>query len=365
MLAFFAVMAISILLDGRHLRVGNQLLFPILFIAYCVVSLLWSYNQTVAYRQLITQLQLILLLIFTYMAVMKNAEIKDYLDAVYIAGWGMVVHAIIRYGGLENYIKIMEEGIRMGDEITNQNVFGLVFSNAALAAAYYLVFRKRKLDLISIAVFTFFALSSGSKKAALLIVLGILAIVAVNNGIKRIYKTVIAGVIVLIAASYVLQLPYFETINVRLEEYFSGELNTSDEIRQELINVGVKLFQKKPFFGYGLDNYYLFSPTGTYAHNNFIEVLVSGGVVGFVLYYSMYVVPLCKMFLGKFKKFAWQNKEYLMLLILVVMELVFSYGMVQLYDKNSYILLGVALASANKLGLICQKETLGNPQENK
>ena len=364
MLAFFAVMAISILLDWRHLRVGNQLILPIMFILYCVISLLWAYNQRVACRQLTTQLQLILLLIFTYMVMMRGAEIKDYLEAVYIAGWGMVAFAIVRYGGLANYIKVMEEGTRMGSEITNENVFGLVFSNAALAAAYYLIFRKRKLDIISIAVFTFFALSSGSKKAALLIVLGVLAIVAVNYGIRKIYKTVIVGVVILMITSYVLQLPYFETVNVRLEEYFSGELNASDENRQQLIAAGIRLFKERPFFGYGLDNFRVAAVTSVYSHNNYIEVLVSCGVVGFALYYFMYLIPICKIFLGRYRRFAWRNREYLMLLILLAMDLVFSYGMVQLYDKTSYILLGVALASANKLGFICQKETLGNSQEN-
>ena len=365
MLMFFAVMAVSILFDGRSLRIGDQMIYPILFAVYCVISLLWSYNMSVAYRQLITQAQLILLLIFTYMAVMKNVEIKDYLDAVYIAGWGMVAFAITRYGGLDNYLAVMEEGARMGSEITNENLFGLVFSNAALAAVYYLIFHKRKVDIVSIAVFTFFALSSGSKKAALLIVLGVLGIVAVKNGIKKIYKTVIVGAIILIAATYVLQLPYFETINTRLEEYFSGELNDSDENRQQLIAAGIRLFKKRPFFGYGLDNFRVAAVTSVYSHNNFIEVLVSGGVVGFALYYAMYVVPICKIFFGKLRKFAWQNKEYLMLFILVAMQLAFSYGMVQLYNKNTYILLGVALASANKLGYIHQRETLGNLQENR
>ena len=347
MLLFFVVMAFLVLLRNFKLRVGRQICLPVAFALYMLTSVLWSYNRTVATYQLITELQLMLLLLFVYLVMLNGAEVKDYLDALYVAGWGMAIFALVRYGGLTNYLEVMGDGDRMGGEIANENSFGLVFSNAALAAAYYLVIRKRKIDIFSIAVFAFFALSSGSKKAALLIVVGIFAIALVHYGFKQLYKTILAGAVVLVFAWYVLQLPLFETVYMRLESFLSGELDKSDAGRMYMISLGLEMFWDRPILGYGLNNYRLFNPWGLYSHNNFVELLFSGGLVGFVLYYLMYLSPLCVIFLRKPKKEK-LPEQYLMLLVWIVIDLVFGYGMVQIYEKTSFILLGVALGTTDK-----------------
>lgn len=347
MLLFFAIMAFLVLLRNLKLQVGRQICLPVACVLFMLTSVLWSYNRIVATYQLITELQLMLLLVCVYLAMLNGAEVKDYLDALYVAGWGMAIFALIRYGGLTNYLEVMGQGDRMGAEITNQNVFGLVFSNAALAAAYYMIFRKRKIDIVSIAVFAFFALSSGSKKAALLIVVGIFAIALVHYGFKQLYKTILAGAVVLVFAWYVLQLPLFETVYMRLESFLSGELDKSDAGRMYMISLGLEMFWDRPILGYGLNNYRLFNPWGLYSHNNFVELLFSGGLVGFLLYYLMYLSPLCVIFLRKPKKEK-LPEQYLMLLVWIVIDLVFGYGMVQIYEKTSFILLGVALGATDK-----------------
>ena len=347
MLAFFVVMIGAILFRGYKLRAGKQLALPFAFAIYILASVMWSYNQDVATTWLVTVLQLVVLLIFSYLAMMDGAEVKDYLDALYISGWGLAAFALVRYGGLENYLKIMEDGMRMGGEIANENNFGLTFSSAAISAAYYLIIRKRKIDIVSIAVFAFFTLSSGSKKATLLIIAGIFAIAFVRFGIKKIYKTVLLGAVVLVAAWFVLQLPIFETVYSRLESFFSGELDVSDTARKNMITVGLNLFWDRPILGYGLYNYSEFYPTGQYSHNNFVELLVCGGVVGFVLYYIMYATALGTMFSCKAKGEK-LSEQHLMLLVWLVIDLIFGYGMVQIYEKTSFILLGVAMGVTDR-----------------
>ena len=359
MLLFFLIMLISIFLSGGKARAGRRLMLPVLFTLYSMASVLWSYNPDVAWTQLMTQLQLALLLLFTYLIMLNGAQIKDYLDALYIAGWSLAIFALVRYGGLSNFLEVMEDGTRMGGEIANENTFGMVFSNATLAAAYYLVIHKQKKHIVSIAIFTFFALSSGSKKAALLIVVGILGIAIAHYGIKRLYKTLLIGAAVLVVAWLVLQLPIFATINKRLTSYFSGESNVSDDARANMIKFGLEMFKDKPIFGYGLNNYHLFYPSGQYSHNNYIEVLVSGGIVGLLLYYSMYLSPLYTIFLGRHKNIIKQDKQYLMILLWIGMDLIFGYGMVQMYRKSPHIVLGVVLAAVDKLDY----EALRNPEQ--
>lgn len=348
MLLFFAVMVLTILFQGGKFRLGKNILLPIAFTIYSALSIIWAYSPNTATSQFVTQAQLFLLLVFTYLVMMDGAAIKDYLDAVYISGFGMIIFAMVKYGGLENYIEIMEEGERMGEEIANQNTYGMLFANASLCAAYYMLVKKKKLHIISIILFAFFALSSGSKKAMVLIIVGVMGIAAISFGIRRIYKTVIVGAVILIAAWYVLQLPIFETINTRLESFMSGELNMSDTKRMHMVDYGMELFKFRPAFGYGLDNFRVLYIERIYSHNNYVELLVSGGVVGLVLYYLMYLYPICTFLFGKNRKRILKNRLYLMLLMWLAVDLVFGTGMVQFYGKNAWILLGVALAVADK-----------------
>ncbi|WP_345974743.1 O-antigen ligase family protein [Sulfurimonas sp. HSL3-7] len=56
--------------------------------------------------------------------------------------------------------------------------------------------------------------------------------------------------------------------------------------RKYFIELGWGLFKDKPLFGYGLDNFREFAHT--YSHNNYIELLVGVGLVGMMIFYSIY-----------------------------------------------------------------------------
>ena len=351
MLLFFGVMALEILRKQGRMPIGQLLMLPLFFMTYMVVSYVWAVNKTLHFNQLVTQLQLMVLLVFTYFVMRDGATIKDYLKAIYVSGFCMVVYALYKYGGVVAYIDAMEYG-RMGGEIANENVFGILFGNAAICAAYYMLVEKKPLHLVSIVLFVFFALSSGSKKATLMVVAGIFCISAIHYGLKKFYKTILISAAVAVVAWLVLQLPVFTVIRYRLESYFTGTGNTtSDELRSRLITFGIEKFWQKPILGYGLNNFRNFHITGQYSHNNYIEVLFSGGLVGFIMYYGMYIAPVCMIFLGKHRKAVWKNRIYLMLLVWAAIDLAFGWGMVQLYEKSAHLFIGTLLAAADNLAI--------------
>lgn len=349
MLVFFGIMLLDIFRQRGAVKLGRLLLLPALFVLWNVVSYFWAYNQSVAFSQLVTQLQLYVLLVFVYVVMRNDGTVKDYLDAVYISGFGMALFALFRYGGLEAYIDVMQEGTRMGSGIANPNVYGMVFSGAAIAAAYYTIIKKKPLHMVSIAIFAFFALSSGSKKATLMIIAGVLFLALFYNGIKKLHKTVVIVVVAAAVFWMALQLPIFETIRMRLESFFTGEGNTtSDNIRRSMVSVGWELFLEQPVFGYGLSNYQILSAMGSYSHNNFIELLVSLGFVGTALYYLMYLVPACMLFLGRDRKQIWKDGLMIALLVWIVIDLIFGWGYVQAYEKSPYFLIGACLGIAEQ-----------------
>ncbi|MDY0354564.1 MAG: O-antigen ligase family protein [Sedimentisphaerales bacterium] len=63
-------------------------------------------------------------------------------------------------------------------------------------------------------------------------------------------------------------------------------------LRLELMRVGSELFWRRPVLGYGLGMFAHVSGMGMYAHNNYCELAVNGGVLAIVLYYCMHCIVL-------------------------------------------------------------------------
>ena len=345
-LAFFGVVVLRIVLRGK-VMLNKILLLPTLFTVYCAATMLWAYNANTVLVQMVTQVQLYILLVFTFWSMNNGATMLDYVRAIYISGLGLALFAVARYGGLSQYVDAMENGKRMGDAIANRNTYGMVFGNAALCAAYYMILRKKPLHIISFVLFAFFALSSASRKAALMIAVGTVAMAVLNYGWRRIYKTLIFGVVSLFAISLILKLPYFGEINERIMLLFSGEQDASDRIRRDMIQYGLQLIKEKPVHGYGIDNFSALYITGQYSHNNYIELMVGGGLIALVMYYLMLGIPTLSLLTGKHKKEKF-DPLHLMLFVRLGVELGFGLAMVQLYNKNSWVLIGVLMAEAVK-----------------
>lgn len=341
-LLFFGVVLLRILQRGR-IMYNHVLLLPIAFTAYCFATVLWAYQPNRALTQMVTQVQLLLLLLFTFWAMNDGVTLMDYLKALYVSGFGMLIFLVVRQGGIMQYINAMLAGERMGGAYANP--YGMVFGNAALCAAYYMILRGRKKHLISLLLFTFFALSSASRKAMLMIVIGVVAISVLHYGWNRIYRTLLAGIALVFVGYFILRLPYFSEIRERFLNLITGEQDMSDIERNQMVKLGLDLFQEKPVFGYGIGNYAALCFRETYSHNNYVELLVSGGVIALVMYYLMPLVPALGLLEGK-RRNEKIEPLHLMLYTWLTVELVFGVAMVQLYNKNSWLLMGVLMAEA-------------------
>ena len=312
----------------------------LLFTLFCAMSCLWAVNKDFAISQMNTQWQLFLLFLFAYILMRETGDIEPYFQAIYFAGFAMLLFTIYRYG-FSGFFTQMIGGARMGGEITNENTFGMAFSQALIIAFYYYLKSKKKVHLASIAVFLIFALSSGSKKALLMCIVGVIGLSVFYYGFQRIWKTILVAAVVAVVGYYLLQLPMFSVINDRFTSYLSGELSTSDLNRMRHIENGISLIKEKPFLGWGLQNYRYASGRGTYSHNNFIEVFVSTGIIGFSLYYSLYIFAGWKVVMHFLHS---REANMIVLLILTVINIVFGYGMVQFYSKGSWFFVAVLLA---------------------
>ena len=259
------------------------------------------------------------------------------------------------YGGLSGFLAIMSTGHRMGDLIGNQNTYGLVFANAALVALYYFFFNNEKRYILLAGLFIFFGLSSGSKKVVFLLILGLFFLILSKYGVRKLFKAIVYSSVSLLLGWIIIHLPIFSTILERLESYLSVTGNISDNIRAELIRYGFELFYENPLFGYGLNNYQLFHWSGLYSHNNYIEVLVSLGIIGFSVYYLMFI----KSAITLIRKRKCLKPIQFLLIFSILSSFVFGYGMVQFYSKGIWILMGVMLAEVDNI-LMIRSESRNN-----
>ena len=130
-----------------------------------------------------------------------------------------------------------------------------------------------------------------------------------------------------------------------------GTTDQSFNQRQAMIDRGWKWFLKKPFLGYGLSNFSVLHRElfgwETYAHNNFIEILVSGGIVGFALYYSIYVYIFVKLWRLVFKE---KDLTAIILFSLNICTLVLQIALVSFATTlfNVLLMLGVVYVKLNR-----------------
>jgi O-antigen ligase len=113
------------------------------------------------------------------------------------------------------------------------------------------------------------------------------------------------------------------------ERSFSGRLSFIDR--------GITLWKESPFFGHGFDQFASMSGFGRYAHNNYIELAVAGGLIGLILFYSSHSIII---------RNAMKQPMILRLRLLIFLAaiLVMDMAVVSFYEKAITCTLGTLLA---------------------
>ncbi len=125
----------------------------------------------------------------------------------------------------------------------------------------------------------------------------------------------------------------------------------SDRGRLTLYQTGFKSLLRNPL-GIGLDNFRNLkiqqanqNKIGTYSHSNYIEVAVSTGFLGFIVYYSFYASILHRLYsLRKIKLSRNDQSLYDISLCLIILTLIYDFAMVSYYEKITWLVLAITYA---------------------
>lgn len=100
---------------------------------------------------------------------------------------------------------------------------------------------------------------------------------------------------------------------------------------------GIRVWMEHPFAGVGWQNYRFYNEAGLYAHNNYVELLASLGVVGFFLYYAMFLRVGYLLFAGFCRRRVYP--EDILLLGFAFNSLIVEIGSITVYFKERLILM--------------------------
>jgi len=341
----FAGLTVLVILQRQRVHIGKAMLLVYLTFTWMFATYFWAENQYLAWVKIKTMWQLFLMFFLTYNLFSEAENAQEYLlKCLYVAGFFLIGYSIYVYG-LADAINMMmgNRNLRLGKDINQENVFGMMNATTCMVAFYYLFYKKRfKLFHIAVLVLAFiFAMSSGSRKALLIICIGVLFLTYKKYGIRKVYKVVCLILILSVLFFSAIQLPVFETINHRMEQMahqLSGESggDTSTGTRMNMIEDGWEIFKERLLSGYGADNYRLVSRYRTYSHNNFIEILVNFGLIGFVLYYLIYWNALKNLWKVK-------NDAGKALLCIFLVRFMMEIASVTYYDKVHWVLMAFFL----------------------
>lgn len=338
--------------DGKKYRliIGAMPIFIGVFTIYTFLSSVWAINasESLTMGKTLFEILCMVWVCYNYYHSAENA-VDDLLFAIKWAGYIIAIYTILYYG-VEQLMFLAANEIRLENSYTNVNVVGMLSAATVLIQVDEIARRKR---FVWSSVFVIPAILligiTQSRKAFLMLLIGLVLCFVLKNrgGAPSLYK--IGKSIVWIALAVgllylIFSMPIFSGVIERMQGMIAGftgegEVDHSTELRLQMMELGIDQFQKTPFVGIGIANPHILARNllgvNTYLHNNFIELLCGGGVVGFCIYYAAYAYLLA----GFFKYRKYRSETFPIVFSVLVIFLIMDYARVSYYQKQHYIYL--------------------------
>ena len=234
--------------------------------------------------------------------------------------------------------------------------FGIVFG-----IYYILTNQDKKIRWkVLICINLMIVLISMSRKSLLFLCLPLLLIYLFTgeNIISKIGRVFIIAICIFMGYLAIMKIPLlYNYIGNGIEKMFnymsyqSGDVSAAG--RNTRIVFGKKLFEQRPWVGYGTSNYnYLFGrqhqdTNMIVADNNYIDVLVNFGIIGFIIYYSIYIFSIVTFFKTKQKNTLNSIFPFAILLTLLISD--YGISSYMYLHVQTFLFLCIALITENSL----------------
>ena len=280
---------ISVILIELKIYLSNKLLLQfIYFFIWSSVSLIYTVNNGMTANYLSILLGNIVLWYTTYRIVMRS---NDFRVIIFIFFFCFLYHAVSAFFQPVKYTEDIMTTRAVG-LFDNPNVLGFTIWYGLITVIFLSIIIKNKFIKIllwgCVPFFLFIMLQTGSRKGVLSIIIFFLVLIFYIAKTHYRWIIVSVGVLVFLLNEFV-NISFLE--NTAFGARMSQEtFNRGMDTRLGLITEGFQLFKKNPLFGVGLGSFTSYSSTGAMSHNDYIEVLASTGIIGFLLYFPIYLM---------------------------------------------------------------------------
>ena len=300
--AFFGV--VFILKPKHRFTFTNMTYSYIAFTVFSLCSVLWALDFYLAFTYAIRLVVVTVNLIILH-AIFKRYELEN------TVLYGILLGAFYNYLIAFNLISVnyeIYEFSRLTGSVGNANKLAKVMLISIFASLILLSFAHLKsyfriYNYINILLSSYLIFLTVSKKAIILAPVLILASVSIKHmHIKNILLFIIVVIFSYEIFVYYTDVDYLADMYDLFIKRFAGMVDAlygyagddSSSEREQLLIQGVDVFSSNPVIGIGLNNFRLLA--GKYAHNNYLELLTGVGIIGTVLFYSIYIFLFAKIF---------------------------------------------------------------------
>ena len=352
MLVGVEILGLSIKHQWKHFFIKKTICLMLLFVLYYFTSFIWSKNIDDGLYYLNNFIQIVLSILIVTQHIKEKADLENYLKLVLFALTYMAIVLLIRtpstVWGSERVGEIMA---------MNSNTVGMYCATAWIICLYF--GEKKKLYYFLGGLFVVIAFFSGSRKALIMVLMGFCVFwIVKEQGLKKVLNIVVAIAFILIIFNQIMtNEKFYNVLGYRMEktiDAFMGEdvQDGSADERAFYREHAIDLFKERPLLGYGANGFVTqLREEGywhvAYSHCNYTELLVTLGVVGFLLYYSVQIRILIK---GIIKYNEQKDLIYLLMLTYIVVNLLMEFYYVSYMSVFQQIMIALSAAYVEKAG---------------
>lgn len=379
-LAAILVFGIGVVLHNDYsykIKLNMFHIIQILFSVYCLLSCIWSIDNTLTLEKSMTLFQIVFFFSLLACYFIKLDSAAPLFDVIMWSGYIVSIYTFVYYGGINSITDMLIRSSRLSNDFANSNSIGMLCAIACIIQVYKIIYEKKAWSSFFMIPTIMILAVCQSRKSIIALVLGLIAMIILMNAKKKnwivsLFKIIVSLVVFYFILKMLLSLEIFTGLTKRLDLLFqtlispeSVDAETSAATRLNFINIGFDYFSQKPILGYGFSTSNIIlsreAMQNTYFHNNYIELLFCGGIIGLFLYYANYVYLLYS--LVKYRKFS-QKENDLCIIILIIM-LIMDLGCVTYSNKNQYfyfmtfyINLEIIKRERNRLTLDVKEDTM-------
>lgn len=346
--AISAVVFLLLIIENKgkiFIPIGKWHMYLLALCLYSLVSAIWSINYQDAVNKAIFYIEVSICFTPFIIYYSNGDKISEALAAIKWTGYLVSIYSFIFYG-VDFIRQSLLSSTRLENGYSNVNSIGQIAAIAIIIQMYEILNKKRlSLEFLFVAPSLFLILATQSRKAFVTLILGLimaywLTILKNKIAIEKTLRIILFSLFIVVAFYFLAKLPIFDGINVRMKDLFDSlsreESGRSTSIRKNMLLIGWRTFLSSPIFGIGFGSPHIISRNfigeDAYLHNNYIELLCGGGILAFILYYSIYVFFFKHLIINKDSSHYGKD----ICIILLILFLILDWGKVSCYSKETF-----------------------------